>query len=89
MTLIFFGSMPRSASALPSAAGCAPPGTKMKIDSGLRSLARCTKAEKSGLATGMRTEPTISPPAALKASLERAFGVDARAVVGDHRVGLA
>ena len=59
--------MPRSAKALPSAAGCAPPGTKTKIDSGLRSLARCTKAEKSGLATGMRTEPTISPPAALKA----------------------
>ena len=44
----------------------------MKIDSGLRSLARCTKAEKSGLATGMRTEPTISPPAALKASWNEA-----------------
>ena len=67
MILIFFGSMPRSANALPSAAGCAPPGMKMKIASGLRSLARCTKAEKSGLATGMRTEPTISPPAALNA----------------------
>ncbi len=44
----------------------------MKINSGLRSLARCTKAEKSGLATGMRTEPTISPPAFLKASWNEA-----------------
>ena len=65
--LVFFGSMPRSASALAIAAGCVPPGTQMKMDSGFRSLARCTKAEKSGLATGKRTEPTISPPAALKA----------------------
>ena len=65
--LVLFGSMPRSANALPSAAGCAPPGMKIMIDSGLRSLARCTKAEKSGFATGKRTEPTISPPASLKA----------------------
>ena len=64
---VFFLSMPRSANALPSAAGCAPPGMKMKIDSGAMSLARCTKAEKSGLATGKRTEPTMLPPAALKA----------------------
>ncbi len=66
-TLVFLGSMPRSAKAFPSAAGWAPPGTKMKIDSGFRSLARWTNAEKSGLATGKRTEPMISPPAALKA----------------------
>jgi len=52
-----------------SAHAWAPPGTNKKIDSGLRSLARCTKAEKSGLATGMRTEPTISPPAALNSAL--------------------
>ena len=57
----------RWAKALPSAAGCAPPGTKTKIDSGSMSFARCTKAEKSGLATGMRTDPTISPPPALNA----------------------
>jgi len=66
-TLVFCLSMPRSAIALPSAAGCAPPGMKMKIDSGPMSLARCTNAEKSGLATGKRTEPAMFPPAALKA----------------------
>ncbi len=65
--LVLFRSMPRSANALPSAAGCAPPGMKMKIDSGAMSFARCTKAEKSGFATGKRTEPTIVPPAALNA----------------------
>ena len=37
------------------------------MHSGLMSLARWTKAEKSGLATGKRTEPMISPPASLKA----------------------
>jgi hypothetical protein len=31
-------------------------------------LARWTKAEKSGFATGKRTEPTISPPASLTPS---------------------
>ena len=87
-TLIFFGSMPRSPSALVNAIGCAPPGMKMKIASGLRSLARCTKAEKSGLATGMRTEPTISPPASLKPCWNAGLRVDARAIVRDHRVDL-
>src|SRR5712692_9746645 len=65
--LVFRGSMPRSWKALPSAAGWMPPGTKMKIASGFTSLARCTKAEKSGLATGNRTAPMLSPPASLKA----------------------
>ena len=65
--LVFCGVMPRLASALPIAAGCVPPGTKMKIASGLVSLARCTNAEKSGFATGIRTEPTILPPAASNA----------------------
>src|SRR5262249_2112205 len=60
-------SIPRSANALPKAAGCAPPGMKMKMHSGFMSLARCTKAEKSGFATGNRTDPMISPPASLKA----------------------
>ena len=62
---ILLAGMPRSCMALVIAAGCVPPGMKMKMASGLRSFARCTKAEKSGLATGMRTEPTISPPASL------------------------
>ena len=87
-TLVFFLSMPRSAIALPSAAGCAPPGMKMKIDSGAMSLARCTNAEKSGLATGKRTEPTIVAAGRLEGALERALDVVARAVVGDHGVGL-
>ena len=80
--------MPRSAMAFPSAAGWAPPGTKMKIDSGFRSLARWTNAEKSGFATGKRTEPMISPPAALKARWNAPFGVVTRPVVRDHRVDL-
>src|SRR4029450_14058617 len=37
------------------------------MHSGPMSLARCTNAEKSGLATGNRTEPMISPPASLNA----------------------
>ena len=57
------------------------------MHSGLMSLARCTNAEKSGFATGKRTEPTISPPASLKRALERRLGVVAGTVVGHHRVG--
>src|SRR4029078_71063 len=35
-------------------------------DSGFASLIRSTNGEKSGLASGVRTDPTISPPFALK-----------------------
>ena len=59
-------SIPRSANALPIAAGCAPAGIQMKMPSGFRSLGAGRMRKKSGLATGIRTEPTISPPAALK-----------------------
>ena len=49
-------------------------------------MARWTNAEKSGLATGKRTEPTISPPASLTPSWNAAFGVVAGAEVRDHGV---
>src|SRR3982751_6029678 len=85
---VFFRSMPRSAKALPSAAGCAPPGMKMKIDSGPMSFARCTKAEKSGLATREARRPADRPAGGFEGALERGLRVMTRAVVGDHGVGL-
>ena len=49
---------------------------------------RWTNGEKSGLTTGVRSWPMISPPAALKALLESGAGADARTVIGHHRVDL-
>src|SRR5262245_38156259 len=48
------------------AVACLPAGTKPKIASGLASLARCMNGMKSGLASGMRTSPTIFPPPSVK-----------------------
>jgi hypothetical protein len=66
------GSIPRSTRALARAAGCEPPGTKTNTDCVPESLARCTYAEKSGFANGMRTESTILPPASVNARLNAA-----------------
>src|SRR3977135_4231788 len=89
MTLVFRGSMPRSARALAIAGDCEPPGTKTKIASGFMSLARCTKAEKSGLLTGYRTGADDLPAGRLERALEGRFGVVAGGKVRNHRVDLA
>src|SRR5215203_1728047 len=86
-TLTVFGSSPRSASALANAAGCAPAGTNRKIDSGFRSFARCTKAEKSGLA-GETHRPDNLAAGFLEGALESLFGIVARAEIGHHRIDL-
>src|ERR1044072_8408125 len=78
MILILPASMPRSANALPSAAGCAPAGTKMKIDSRLMSFARFTNAEEARIA-----------PRALEALVERCLRILARREIRHHRIGLA
>src|SRR6267142_1096556 len=86
-TLVFFLSMPRSANALPSAAGCAPPGMKMKIDSGAMSFALHERRE-----VGVRHREAYRADDRAAGSLEgageRVLGVVARAVVGDHGVRL-
>ena len=85
---VFFLSMPRSANALPSAAGCAPPGMKMKIDSGREVLRALHEGGEVRVRDREAHRADDGAAGGLERALERGLGVVARAVVGDHGVVL-
>src|SRR6185312_308438 len=83
ITLTFAGSMLRSASALPTAAGWAPPGIQMRL--GILGALH----ESGDIRIGDREAHRADDLAAgfLEAGMEGAFGVDAGTIVRHHRVG--
>jgi hypothetical protein len=88
MILTLVGSIPQLATkAFARAGGCELLRHEDENSVRCSILGALTNAEKSGLATGMRSEPTISPPAAFEPALERAIRHHGRCIVRDHGEG--
>ena len=85
--LILSGVTPRSAIDFMTAAGSLPAGTKTKTDSGLASLTRCTKAEKSGLVDRHAQRADDLAAGFLEGAMEGLLDVMAGRVIRHHGEG--
>ena len=83
---MFFGVMPRLASALPIAAGCVPPGTKMKMRFGVGVLGALHERREIRIGDGHPHRPDDLAAARLERADEGGFGVQPGTVVGHQRV---
>jgi hypothetical protein len=80
--------MPRSASTLPMAAGCAAAGHEDEDRFGVGVLGALHEGGKVGIGHGKAHRADDLPASCLEAAMERPFRIVAGAVVGHHGVGL-